>query len=38
MMKTFKQYLGYAVWSALALPMVSVVLTSYLLAAMVGAA
>ena len=36
MMKTFKQYLGYAVWSALTLPMIALVLTSYILAPLIA--
>lgn len=36
MLKTFKQYLGYAVWSALALPMIALVLTSYILAPLIA--
>ena len=35
-MQKFKQYLGYCVWAALAVPMIALVLTSYLLAPLIA--
>ena len=35
-MQKFKQYLGYGVWAVLAVPMIALVLTSYLLAPLIA--